>query len=132
MNIEERIRYMKDVVGRGTKTSSIVTIDGFGFKVVHLTESQRRLVGYSHIIVPFDIDSVHAIRAVHAESEIDVNDTIMTDGGVVFAVETESLTLKIATLSSVIVASQSRAVTPDDTAIINNLCELVYALCEDR
>lgn len=132
MNVEERIKYMKNVVySSDSERSSAIMVDGFGFRVVYLTKPQRRVTGYSHIIVPFDIDSVHAIRAVHAENEVDVNDTIMTDGGVVFA-RIENMVLKVVTPSIVIVNSQRNATTPEDMVVLDDLCEMVYALCEDR
>lgn len=109
----------------GSKTVSITVTNDI--KVLFLNKIQRRVTGWSNILVPISPAGFAAIRAIYAEEEIDVNDTIMTDGGVVFA-RVCRCTVTVASASSVVAAAAPTIISREEMGILDDLCRLVYEL----
>lgn len=111
----------------GSKTVSITVTNDI--KVLFLNKIQRRVTGWSNILVPISPAGFAAIRAIYAEEEIDVNDSIMADGGIVFA-RVWRCTVTVASPTSVIAATTPTITSQGDFVVLDELCRLVYDLCK--
>lgn len=111
----------------GSKTVAVTVTNDM--RILFLNKAQRRITGWSNILVPLSTNGINAIREIHAEEEIDVNDTVMTDGGVVFA-RVWRCNVAVAAASSVIAAASPTIVDQKEVSVLDELCRLVYELCK--
>lgn len=128
MNTADNIKSVVWASESGDSKTISITVAG-SVKVLFLNKAQRKVTGWSSILVPLNTDGCNAIRSIYSEETIDVNDSIMSDGGVAFA-RVWDCSVMVAPPAAVIAAASPTVIIKEDAYVLDELCRIVYDLCK--